>query len=656
MPRLRPTKEERAANNRVKKFNNAAIAEGKVKAEIKRLAALSAVAYETERKAIADKLNLRARKLDEFVGVERARLFQERLEAEAKAAKEKQAAEPERDVEAELREVAGDLIGGENILKRFADTIGAVLVGDTDNAKILYLALMSRVFDRPDRPVSIAIKGVSAGGKSYTVERVLEFFPPESFFELTGASEKALPYMEEEFKRRFIVVYEAAGINTDTASMHIRTLLSEGKLIYYTNESTPDGIVPRKIEKEGPTGLITTTTLPSLHPENETRLLSLGVVDTPDQTKAVMQSLARGDGGTVIDYAPWHAHQRLLAAGECRVVIPYAMALADLIPPVAVRLRRDFQTLQCLIRAHALVHRETRERNAAGRIVATLDDYQAVRALVLKLFSESIEATVSKAVRETVQAVANLLKSKNKESVSQAELVEHLKLDKSTVSYRVGKSIDRGYLQNLETKPKVAAKLVLGDRLPEEKEILPSVAEVMAELLRHDPPPTPRSPSPGTHSNSPTAPVSDGKDNENPLKRGLGLDSKLQQPQQNGFPTSNSREASNSASTNSQGIDSIGVSGTCWSVGSDSVEGSGGIPLNVFGQQADAGALFGDGPPRRSPACAYCHRGEEEGILILSVGGSKVHMDCEEFWLRSLTERNYSAGLTGGSTTVGGVQ
>src|SRR5215213_11964446 len=71
-----------------------------------------------------------------------------------------------------------------------------------------------------------------------------------------------------------------------------RSLLSEGRLRYETVEKTSEGMNPRLTEREGPTGLIVTTTLPRLHPENETRLLSLTVTDTQDQTRSVLAALA----------------------------------------------------------------------------------------------------------------------------------------------------------------------------------------------------------------------------------------------------------------------------------------------------------------------------------------------------------------------------
>jgi hypothetical protein len=76
---------------------------------------------------------------------------------------------------------------------------------------------------------------------------------------------------------------------------------------------------------------------------------------------------------------------------------------------VAVRLRRDFSVILSLIKAHAILHQATRERAEQGRIVAILADYARVRELVSGLIAESVEATVPKAIRETVEAVDNVI-------------------------------------------------------------------------------------------------------------------------------------------------------------------------------------------------------------------------------------------------------
>jgi hypothetical protein len=107
--------------------------------------------------------------------------------------------------------------------------------------------------------------------------------------------------------------------------------------------------------------------------------------------------------------------------------------LAEMIPPVAVRLRRDFGSLLALIRAHALLHRASREVDENEGVVATIEDYGAVRELVVDLISDGIGSTVSEATRETVNAVAEIITG-DVRYASNAQLPERLELDKAAVS------------------------------------------------------------------------------------------------------------------------------------------------------------------------------------------------------------------------------
>lgn len=351
----------------------------------------------------------------------------------------------------------------------------------------LYLALVSRLLKRP---VSIAIKGPSAVGKSYPVEQTLRLFPAEAYYTLTAMSERALAYSEEPLIHRMLVLYEAAGMSGDFASYLIRSLLSEGRLRYETVEKGEYGLQARLIEREGPTGLIITTTRVDLHPENETRLLSLAVPDTPRQTMAVMRALAV-DTETEVDLVPWHALQHWVASGERRVAIPYAKMLAELIPPVAVRLRRDFGMILTLIRAHALLHRANRGRDQAGQIIATLADYRTVRKLVAESLADVVDLSVAKSIRETVQAVRTCRVNQGGESeVTISAVTKVLKLDKSAAWRRVQAAIKKGYLVNNETNRGRPARLVPGSPLPDDDALLPDprvVENALTEAVQCNP-------------------------------------------------------------------------------------------------------------------------------------------------------------------------
>src|SRR5215207_141798 len=207
-------------------------------------------------------------------------------------------------------------------------------------------------------------------------------------------------------------------------------------------------------------------------PREQTRLISLTVTDTQQQTRDIMAALADEGVADGPDLDSWHALQQWLARAERRVTIPYAKELAAKIPPLAVRLRRDFGALLNLIKAHALLHQANRQRDREGLIIATIADYAKVRDLVADLVSEGIEATVSPTVRETVATVGRL-HDETEKAATLRDIAEELKLDKSTASRRVRTAIDKGFIKNLEDQRGRAGRYVPADPLPDDVEILP---------------------------------------------------------------------------------------------------------------------------------------------------------------------------------------
>jgi|WetSurSiteA1Bulk_404760.scaffolds.fasta_scaffold11278_2 hypothetical protein len=379
---------------------------------------------------------------------------------------------------------AGELLKSSDILGEFWKVCRNLgLVGEMKNAKLLYLALTSRVLDRP---VSVVVKGTSSSGKSFQIEIVLAFFPATAYYALSSMSERALAYSEEPLAHRFLVLFEAAGMNSDFASYLLRSLLSEGRIRYETVEKTRDGLQPKLIEREGPTGVLLTTTLARLHPENETRLLSLTSKDDRDQTIAILKTLAdrqNGKAPSVPDLGPWVAFQEWIElTGNHSVKIPFAPALAEEIKPRAVRLRRDFTQMLNLVSAHAILHQLNRDVDPdSGRIVATLDDYQAVYELISDLLNDLVMATVSKTTRETVEAVKKLTE-KNNQAVNITKVAKALGIDRSAVSRRVAVAVADEYLNNLEERGGRPARLVLGDPLPEDETILPTPEKLKEKI------------------------------------------------------------------------------------------------------------------------------------------------------------------------------
>ncbi|MBI1797868.1 MAG: hypothetical protein HYR74_12555 [Candidatus Eisenbacteria bacterium] len=359
-----------------------------------------------------------------------------------------------------------------DILAQMATDLEAMgVVGEAKAAKLIFLCVVSRLLEKP---VSAVIKGPSSAGKSFLTGRVLSLFPEHAFCARSGMSERTLAYSDEPLAHRMLVIQEAAALQGEFGTYLLRSLLSEGYLRYETVEKTTEGWRPRVIERAGPTGLLITTTAVRLHAENETRLFSIPVTDTPEQTKQVMIATARAPGIGAIELERWHALQLWLEGGAHQVEIPFAETLAKLMPAEAVRLRRDFGSVLNLIRAHALLHQASREKDALGHVVAALTDYEAVRVLVGDLVAEGVEATVPARVTETVEAVAAFAPNE----VTISSLARRLKLDRSTASRRAAECTSRGYLHNRETRRGQPSRLVVGDPMPSDTSILPTVEEI----------------------------------------------------------------------------------------------------------------------------------------------------------------------------------
>jgi hypothetical protein len=373
---------------------------------------------------------------------------------------------------------SGALACAEDILGAFGAALrDSGYAGDLAPAKLVYLVATSRLLAQP---VSAVVKGLSSAGKSFLVKRVLEFFPESAYYAITAMSDRALVYSSEPLEHRMLVLAEAGGLS-EPAELMVRSLLSEGRVAY----DTVIDLKGVKIRREGPTGLITTTTKLGLHPENETRLLSITLPDDPDRIRQVLLAIATQADTVAADYAPWHALQDLLAASDAAVYVPFARDLATAIPPVSMRLQRDFTSLLGLISSHALLHQETRPRDEQGRVVAALADYAAVWELVHDVVAEGAEQSVPRTVRETVEAIIDMGPDgkPDGDGLTTTQITAKLGLSRPQVSRRLRRAQSLGYLtERSGTKSGTQKLYALGERLLTADEgVLPS-PQALAKL------------------------------------------------------------------------------------------------------------------------------------------------------------------------------
>ena len=234
------------------------------------------------------------------------------------------------------------------------------------------------------------------------------------------------------------------------ATVIMRSLLSEGHIRYQTTEAKQNGYFSKSIEKEGPTGLITTSTNLRFSPDEETRLISVRIDESPIQTERIVKAtLLRRN--YEVDLSEWITFQQWLETIPRKVEIPFGEVLLNLIPCSSLRMRRDIDKILTLLEVHAFLHHKKRKKTADGKIIAELTDYEAIRMLVKdRLETEMRKAKslkTNKDVLSVVSVVKDLFNSKNS-PVTNKEIGEKLNLKPDQVSRSVKKAIKLGLLIN----------------------------------------------------------------------------------------------------------------------------------------------------------------------------------------------------------------
>lgn len=372
---------------------------------------------------------------------------------------------------AEAYAVAKDALHDPHLLERVRSHMReSGYAGDTDTPLLVYLAMTSRLLDRP---INLALVAPSAAGKNRAIDAALELIPPESVHVEKAGSARALIYTEETFEHRVIVVAEADSIpNEGSAASAVRSIAEDNHMTYDVVESNPKTgqSRTRRITKPGPTGLITTSTK-SVSQQLGTRMLEVSMRDDEEQTRSILRAHAR----SVLPHNDAKSPPEDLLAMQCwleyggerRVIVLFAETLAELVPAKAVRMRRDFRQLLMCVEAVALLHQCQRERSSEGSIIATVADYSIARDLMSPLFQAITSEGLTEVIRETVEAVPP------EGETTLADMAKRLSLAKSTASYRVGRAIRGGWLTNEETRKGHPARLRRGAEMPKDVSALP---------------------------------------------------------------------------------------------------------------------------------------------------------------------------------------
>jgi hypothetical protein len=344
--------------------------------------------------------------------------------------------------EAEVDESALELLHRPDLLDVMARDLDAMgTVGETDNKKMLFLAMVSRLLPRP---VNIVVKGPSSSGKSHLVRSVAELFGSTAVLQLSSMSARALYYMnEQELCHRVLFVDEyMPHSGRDHA---LRLMQSEGRLVMaVTTREKEEGFSTRTRTVKGPIAFITTTTRQNIFDENETRAFALQTDCSEAQTRRIHEAQRRAHSLRApqpeYDQDTWAA--ALSTLKPYPVVIPFAEHI-HLASTGQARDRRDLGRILSLIEACTLLHQMERRTMAYGEdeaLVAALDDYRVAHGL-----AGAFLAPV--AVESQVDQVVTACRSLGEAGASHYDLMDVLSWSRPTVIKYCQQAVKTGRLR-----------------------------------------------------------------------------------------------------------------------------------------------------------------------------------------------------------------
>ncbi len=304
----------------------------------------------------------------------------------------------------------------------------AGLAGDTTGGEVAYMTITSAAFPEGVERANTSLRGATGVGKSAALKAALALCPVESYHEMNGGSATSLFYKRGEndvegeegtfFRNRCIILPEADALLHDAKEgdgfqCSVKSILSEQRLAREVTIPGAPGSLPtvETVRQAGPTNLLTSSTH-SFEAQMENRVFGFEVNQSPENERIVKAAIANqyeGGGGSDFNPDPWKAYGLWLREETPTVVLPFSSALAAL--HSTEHGFRNFHLLHAVASTAALMNKANREKDAKGRIIATIDDYGVAHRLMAGPSDSKIGAAIDRHAIPVFRKIEALIQS-----------------------------------------------------------------------------------------------------------------------------------------------------------------------------------------------------------------------------------------------------
>lgn len=326
---------------------------------------------------------------------------------------------------------------------------GIGIAQERELSLMVYLIGTSRLLDRP---LAGLVMGQSSAGKSYVIDKVGGLFPDEAVLQAHRITPRALEHMPDgSLKHRFVMAGERSRKQDDEtaeATRALREMISEGRLSLLTTVRDSNGNHHSEtISQEGPIAYIESTTLgiEEVFNEDRTRFILLCPDESEKQTQAVIDMLTRNAGHDQDPDMPGtlkNLHQTAqLLLEPARIVIPFSSKLRHALPANRIEARRTIGHMLSFIQTVALLHQFQRPKDAQGRIIASVSDYEIVRKYLSVPLARSLGKTLTPGATKLLDAL------KDYDTFTISEAANAIEISYNTAASRIKELRNAGQIE-----------------------------------------------------------------------------------------------------------------------------------------------------------------------------------------------------------------
>ena len=315
-----------------------------------------------------------------------------------------------------LVQQAHAILQQENLLDQLDQLIEQAGVVGEEKTRLPMLVMASTY--KMDHPLHMLIQGGTGTGKSHLLNTIAECFPPEDVLSMTRVTSRSFyHYGEGELVNKLVLIQDFDGLD-DEAQFAFREMQSSGQLSCSITRKDRFGNLKAEIKHvEAHFASMVATTKAEVYPDNMNRSVIIGIDESEDQTRRILQHQSRITAGLVNQDGPEQAKELLRCIlrqlKHKKVVNHYADQV--MLPLHSRAIRRLNNQFQSLVSQVTMLHQFQRETDQQGRLVATKDDLlKAVELFIEAIYLKTDELDPS--TRQFFELLKDYLKTQTKGS------------------------------------------------------------------------------------------------------------------------------------------------------------------------------------------------------------------------------------------------